>query len=276
MVKNQELIISEPELQALREEYLGSVRVKVLTQKTDESLIQSRPGRGGGTFDYVEGSDFIVRANDSFGFLWSMEYPQSFVINNELKSKDGEKIGEEASQIVTRGRMTVHVPVPLKKTTKEYDEDGRHVKETLVEFQILNLVKEQYGSSEIKRYEKDVKRTDRKTGLITTTHHKGDMVDLGDDYKGGGTDAFKKCCTSFGMFLDIYSTREKKQAEGHEDGKASSKQMALLYEVGEEAGMDEAKVQEWASKELDKTFEELDELDIITLIPKLRGLKKSD
>lgn len=228
----------------LKNKYLGEDLVNELTKPTPEDIISERPVRGGGMVKYVAGPHFIRKLNDCFGFFWSMEYPES------------QKVDE---QIVGRGRLTVHVPYMKKKTVRRYVEEGKPVEEESVEYEMLNIVKEQFGSSEVKKYSQDTK--DKKGNVV---HHKGEVIDLGDDYKGMGTDSMKKCATEFGIFLDVYESRA-----AEEEGVVTKQQMGVFYMRVEGAGMTKEEGEKWAEQEIGKPMSEWGPLDAMSLIPKL-------
>ena len=235
-----------------RSQYLGQDLVDMLTAPTptepDEfgKWIEERPARGGAMVKYVPGFRFIQRLNDCFGFLWSHTVKDSF-------EKDGH--------IVSLDRVTVQIPG--RTVVKEYRDDrGEPVRET-IRFDGLTIEKEQFGSSEIKRYSNDVK--DKKG---TVKYHKGDIIDLGDDYKGASTDAMKKCATGFGMFLDVYGPRE------NTEGMASKAQLDALYMRGEQAGMTKEETVSWAEGELGGKLSSADPLEVMGLIPKLLDMAK--
>jgi len=223
---------------ALRSKYLGEDLVQELTASTPQEIIATRPIRGGGKVPYVPGPHFIRKLNDCFGFLWSYEVPESFELNG---------------QIVGRGRLTVNVPHIKKKIIKRFVEDGKTIEEETVEYEMLSVVKEQFGSSEIKKYAK----TD-------TKHKAGDVIDLGDDYKGMGTDAMKKCATGLGIFLDVYESRA-----GEEEGVVTQQQWTVFYMRAEQAGMDKEAAEKWGVEEVGKPMSQWNPLELMELIPKL-------
>jgi hypothetical protein len=233
----------------LSSRYLGKELVDRLSEPTPEDIIDERPVRGGGMVKYVAGSHFVRKLNECFGYLWSYEVPQTFELNG---------------QIVARGRLTVHIPVPKKTTIRKYIEDGKEVEEKTIEYEMHNIVKEQFGSSEIKRYATDVRG---KKGEVT--HRAGDVIDLGDDYKGAGTDAMKKCATQLGVFLDVYEAREKV-----EEGVVTKEQLDVFYWRAEEAGMTREEAEKWGEEQIGKPMKEWDPLDAMGLIPKLIDLKE--
>jgi len=232
--------------QQLKTKYLGEDLANFLTEPTPEEIIAERPIRGGGRVKYVAGPHFIRKLNDCFGFLWSYEVPESF-------EKDG--------QIVGRGRLTVHVPHLKRRTIRRYIENGRDIEEVSDEYEMLSIEKEQFGSSEIKRYAHD-----------SGTHKQGSVIDLGDDYKGMGTDAFKKCATELGVFLDVYESR----AAGEEG--ISKQQLNVFYMRAEQAGMDKEAAEKWGEEQIGKPMSKWTDMEIMELIPKLLDMeeKKED
>jgi len=246
----------------LRSRYLGEEIAKELVSPTPREIVKERPIRGGGVVEYVPGPHFIRRLNDCFGFLWTYEVPEAF-------EKDG--------QIVGRGRLTVHIPIPKRKTVKKYIENGREIVEESTEFDILGVAKEQFGSSEIKKYSKTEYVRDKKgynlkddKGQPLVRHKAGDVIDLGDDYKGMGTDAMKKCATQLGIFLDVYEARE-------EEGEGVTKaQLDVFYWRAEEAGMSEEEARKWGEEQVGKPFSQWDPLDAMGLIPLLIDMKKKE
>jgi len=240
--------MAEKELE-LSSRYLGEAIVSQLTAPTPDEIIAERPIRGGGNVKYVAGPHFIRKLNECFGYLWSYEVPNSFELNG---------------QIVSRGKLTVHVPIPKKTVTKKYIEDGKEIEEKSVEYDILGIVKEQFGSSEIKKYSSEGR--DKRGNL---THKVGDYIDLGDDYKGAGTDAMKKCATQFGVFLDVYESRERV-----EEGAVTKAQLDVFYWRAKEAGMEKEEAEKWGEEQSGKPIGEWAPLDAMGLIPALIDLKK--
>lgn len=236
--------MEEKALDKLKSRYLGEDLVEALTSTTPDDIIQTRPIRGGGSVAYVPGSHFIRKLNECFGFLWSYEVPES---------------REENGQIVGKGRLTVHVPVPKRRIIKRYVEDGKQVEEEVVDYDILGVVKEQFGSSELKRY----------SSASGSKHKAGDVIDLGDDYKGMGTDAMKKCATQLGIFLDVYESRAAK-----EEGGVSGAQLDTFYWRAEKAGMDKEAANKWGEDRIGKPITSWNPLDAMRLIPELIDLAK--
>jgi len=239
-------LVTEDKIIELREKYLGKDLVNILLSETPEEFIKTRPVRGGGIVPYIPGFRFIQRLNDVFGFFWSYDVPEAF---------------EQDGHIVAKGKLSV--TIPGRTITRELPSGE---KETII-FEGLTIIKTQYGGSEIKKFAADV--VDRKSGKVK--YKAGSIIDLGDDYKSAATDAFKKCGTELGMFLDVYSTRAGEEEAGD---KVSKAQLEAIYMRGEQAGMDKEKTDKWIEEELGKKIEDAEPLDIMGLIPKLIDLAK--
>jgi hypothetical protein len=250
-------------IEVLKSKWLGKELVEELTAPTPKELIKTRPIRGGGSVPYVPSPHFIRKLNNCFGFLWSIEYPQTI--------KDGD-------QIVAKGRLTLHQPIPKKRTIRKFVEDGKQVEEESTEFEILDVVKEQSGSSEIKRWTSSELMKDKKgnaqkdkEGNLLYKHRAGDVIDLGDDYKGAQTDAMKKCATQFGVFLDVYETR----ASGDEGGGISEGQLETFYFRAEEAGMTSEEADKWAEGQLGKLKAQWTGYDLMLLVAPLMDIAEA-
>ena len=224
------------------EESLGLV--EILAQSTDKSIIRTRPIRGGGTASYVPGSEFIKRFNDAFGFLWSYEIPKVF---------------QQDNQVVAQGRWSLQIPG--RTITREYS-DG--TKET-IKFDGFSVVKEQFGSAEIKKWTKDV--TNPKTKQVV--YKAGSVMDLGNDYKAAGTDAMKKCGTELGLFLDVYGAREASEEPG-----PSPKQLEAFYIRAEACSMDKEAADRWAEELLGKKILEATQPEVLGLVADLIDLAR--
>lgn len=221
----------------------------MISEPTPEEHIKTRPARGGKAVPYIPGYRFIQRFNECFGPLWSYAIADKF-------EKDG--------QIVVLGRWSLKIP---GRTIERILPDGTR---EIARFDGFEIFKEQFGSSEVKRYANDDFRENRKTHQRELVHKKGDIIDLGDDYKGGATDAMKKCGTELGMYLDVYGQREEESESG-----VTKQQYSALYMRGKEAGMEESATKSWAAKELGKTLEEADQLEVMGLIPKLVDMARA-
>ena len=158
---------------------------------------------------------------------------------------------EKDGQIVLLGQLSIKVPG--RTIIREYP-DG--MKET-IHIEKIEIVKEQYGGSEVKKYANDGKN-----------YKKGDVMDLANDYKAAATDSLKKCSVELGMFLDVYSSRA-----GKEEGPSTS-QLEALYMRREKAGMDKEQTKAWVVEKIGSNPEDSDPLDIMGLIPKLIEMEK--
>ena len=162
---------SEKHFEELNKKRADSLE-RLVTGKTPKEFVYDKPGRGGGTQDFVPGWWFIQEMNNIFGHLWSQE-----VVDY--------KIDEKLGQIVAKVRITVSLP--SKKVVEKYP-DGRIIETT---YEGLKVVKEQFGGSDIKKM--------KATGAVT---------DLADDCKAAATDGMKKCMTLLGLAREIYGPRE--------------------------------------------------------------------
>ncbi len=126
-----------------------------LVQTTPSEHVRERKGRGGKNFKYVTGSYVQSVLNRVFGWGWSFE-----VKNHGL---DPAKTG-----VWVLGKLTVLDPATRQPM----------------------IIKEQFGSSEIKKM------------------REGGLVDYADDLKSATTDALKKCASLLGVAADIYADPE--------------------------------------------------------------------
>ena len=236
-------LVTEDKAKELRNKYLGEDLVNSLTTPTPEEYIEERQARGGSMVKYVPGHYFIQRLNECFGFLWSYDITHNFELNG---------------QIVVKGELSV--TLPGRTMTKEFPDGSKEI----VKFEPFTIKKTQFGSSEVKKYAKDIK--DKKGNI---KYKAGDIIDLGDDYKGAATDAMKKCATQFGIFLDVYSLRGQE-----EEGVASKAQFEVLYMRGQEAGMTDEETDKWAEVQIGKPKKDWDPLDVMGLIPQLMDMAK--
>ncbi len=213
--------------------------VAILTEPTPKDWILSRTIRGGGTAQYIPGHRFIQRFNDAFGFLWSQEFP---------------KVIREGNEIITQGRWSLQIP---GRTVTRKHPDGM---EEIVRFDGFSIIKEQFGSAQLKMWAND----NPKTGV-----KRGDPMDIGNDYKAAATDAMKKCGTELGMFLDVYGARESAEKAGPSEG-----QLKAFYTRANNCGMDKEAADKWAEEGLGKKLGEADSSDLLGLIADLIDLAK--
>jgi len=231
--------------------------VAVLTQSTPKDWIQERPIRGGGTAKYVPGYRFIQKFNDAFGFLWSQEFPELI---------------REGNEVISKGRWSLQVP---GRTVTRTHSDG--MVET-VRFDGFSVVKEQYGSAEIKRYAQNIFAKDKKGNTLKDANGKdiirykqGDVMDLGNDFKAASTDAMKKCGTELGMFLDVYGTRETAENAGPTDT-----QLQAFYKRASDISKNEEEANAWAAERLGKPLKEAKQQEVLGLVADLIDIKKEE
>ena len=225
----------------LSSKYLGADLVELINGPTLSDLIENRPVRGGGSADYVNGYNFIKKLNELFGFLWNFKVKSHFKIDD---------------YIVVEGQLSVKLPSSSKVIDRT---DG--TRETIT-FAGLEIIKEQFGGSELKRFANDQKD---KSGKVT--HPKGSVIDWSNDYKTASTACLKKCALSLGLFMDVYSVRG-----GSEEG-VTTKQLETLLKKGKEAGMDEEKIKDWVKEQVGKELKDCEPLEVLGLLPKLKKLK---
>jgi len=199
--------------------------------------IPKRPVRGGTKVEYVPGYWFDAQANALFGHLWSYEVRDKGFLGGTDKAPE---------HMWVLGRVTIHVP---GKTVVETFPDG-HTIET--RYDSISVVKEQFGSSEVKK-----------------SKETGKPLDYGDDLKSAATDSKKKCLTNFGFAADVYGGREKLEEIG-----PSASQLLALYKAGEKAGKDKNQVDEYVTKKYGSKPEELEIIVILGLIQEFRKQEK--
>jgi len=229
--------------------------VDILTSPTPREWQKPRPIRGGRTIKYVSGQHFIQRFNEAFGLLWSYEVPDRF---------------EENGHIVAKGRLTIKIPG--RTITREYP-DG--VRET-IRFEGFEIAKEQYGSSEVKRWSSDEPMRDGRgqpqkdsKGNIMYKHRAGDPLELGNDYKAAATDAMKKCGTQLGIFLDVYGPQDEEEEE-----KPSDAQINAVYVRAEKLGWSDEQTDKWVEEKLGKPIDKAPRKEVLGLTAELIEMAK--
>ncbi len=231
--------------------YLGDDVVHIINEETPLDWIESRPIRGGGRASYVAGHHFVDKLNQAFGFLWSAKVKDWKII----ESSDGKGQKTE-SQLAVLRTLTIHIPG--RKVTRILPDGTKEV----YEFESVDITREQFGGSDVKRYAKD--QIDPKTGDYRA--RKGDIIDLADDLKGASTDALKKCALEIGFFSDIYSKR------GEEGSGPTAQQLEALYMRGADAGMSQEQTDAWILEETGKRTKDLEQVEAMGLIPRLMDL----
>lgn len=202
-----------------------------LTGKTPKKVIFRRPIRGGGEVDYVPGWWFIDQANLLFGHHWSHEVPDYHIGDNFVYGKN---------------RVTVHIP---GYTTTEIKPDGTKI---ITEVHPVDIVKEQFGGSDIKKYTKNPPQGKQV----------GDIIDLGDDLKSMATEGMKKCFTEMGFAADVYGRRESVE-EG---------QVNVLLKISKAKGLDKTKLDEMSKSAFQKPVDELSESERLKMLVTVRAL----
>lgn len=211
----------------------------ILTADTPKEWIHKRVIRGGGSANYIPGWRFIERFNQAFGFLWSFEVP---------------KVNREGNEVVVQGRWSLQIPG--RTVTREHADGTRET----IKFESFSITKEQFGSAQIKRWAQD----NQKTGV-----KRGDVMDLGNDYKAAATDAMKKCGTQLGIFLDVYGARDDSDSE--EPGPTNN-QLAAFYLRAEKCQMDKSTAEKWAEDQLSKPIKDATAKEILGLVADLIDL----
>lgn len=188
--------------------------VELLTEATPKDIIKYRDIPGGKKAPYVPGPEFIKKFNQAFGFLWSFEIPDI-------------KVDSDNKNLVAKGRWSLTFP---GRTITRKHPDGM---EETVRFDGFSVIKEQFGSSDVKRWTSDAPATDKKgrpikkaNGDQVYKHRVGDMLDLGNDYKAAATDAMKKCGMELGMFMDVYGPRD---SDSEQSGPSDTQLQAFYF-----------------------------------------------
>lgn len=167
------------DLDELRKEKFEKALRAMVTGEVDpldfpSKRIPMRPIRGGTDAEYVPGWWFDENGNALFNHLWSYEVLE-------------KNIGQD--QLWVLGKLTIHVP-GRTEITEITHKDGTVEKKTVI-YEALNIVKEQFGGSDVKK-----------------ASQTGKIIDIGDDLKSAATDAKKKCWTELGFASTIYGKRE--------------------------------------------------------------------
>jgi hypothetical protein len=139
----------------------------LITGKTPITEVRKRDSRGG-EVNYVNGYYMFRQASLITGFRWSSKC---------LREK---YVPDETAPVEVGALMQVTL----------YDQVGNHYSH------------QSWGSSDIKRYNKDQFKDGRKV------HSAGEIISLFDDLKAAYTDGIKKCLSYFGIANDIYGGRE--------------------------------------------------------------------
>ncbi len=223
------------ELESILKKDHGEALTNLIKRKTPQDMILDRPARGNITVRYVPGWWFIQQANALFGHNWSFEILRAEILTDK-------------KHVWVQGVLSVNFP---GRTERIVHPDGTIVESTI---DPITVKKTQFGGCDIK-YKKD-----------STTI----MIDLGDDLKSAATDCMKKCFTLFGFAADIYGPRDTESSAA-----GSKQQLKALYSVGQKIDMTIDQVDAWVIEETDKQLDELVQLDVLSLIAKLRDKVKA-
>jgi hypothetical protein len=229
---------SSKEIDKARQEALE----RLISGKTPEDKVYEKPGRGKKKQRYVPGYWFISEMNSIFGHLWSQEVREY-------------KMDFEKGQVVALIRVSVKKP---GMTIIETFPDGRRVE---TRYDAMEVVKDQFGSSELKKYSEGDKQ--------------GKYIDLGDDCKSATTDGFKKCCSTLGLCRDVYEPREVvDEFAGLDEVDVKIRSVVLRLEKYDVKWSKEDTVK-WIEKTLGKSLDQVYDSDVMTTLPKLmKEIKK--
>jgi len=145
-----------------------------ILQKTPAEHVRQRPGKGGGTWDYVTGTYVKKVLNYAFGWCWDYE----------IISHGDTKFGNRITQVWVLGKLTIKDPKTMQPI----------------------LIKQQFGGADVK-YKVISKMVNGKSVKTPTD----EMLDYANDLKAAATDALKKCAAELGIASDIYGKNEFKE-----------------------------------------------------------------
>lgn len=148
-------------------------QIALVVEKTPANHIKVRQGRAGMQIKYVETGYMIDRLNKIFHYMWSFE----------IKEKSQN---QSLTQVQVLGRLTGYVVIPGTQPI------------------VQPIVKEQWGSAEIKKYG-------------PTSQLAGSPIDIGDDFKAAASDALKKCASMLGIAADLYWKGSADDEKGEAD-----------------------------------------------------------
>ena len=145
----------------------------IVSFKTPNDFIYTRPGRGGPEFKYVDIGFMELCLNNMYPGRWSFEVIKDQILVNK--------------HIAVLGKLTIT------------HQDGHETKTM------------QYGSAEIKY--KTKKETDPKDSTRFKIVPTDEPIDVADDLKAAASDALKKCASMIGIAFDIYHPKTKASLE---------------------------------------------------------------
>mgnify|MGYP001580904641 CR=1 FL=1 len=151
---------------------LTARQLKIFYTATPEDKIKTRPAKGGDTWKYVSGSYVKQVLNALFGVEWTFEI--------ETSVKDAFEVAKVTGQCVVKGTLTVPIGDKLVRRS-------------------------QFGRCDVKFKTEWDDTAKKKIVVINEMTGQAEPLDFGNDLKGAGTDALKKCANEIGLFMDIYS-----------------------------------------------------------------------
>lgn len=162
---------------------------------TPSDKILERPAKGGGVWKYVSGSYVKQTLNSMFGAEWTF--------NIETTVGEAFEVAKITGQCVVKGILTVPIGGKL-------------------------ISKTQFGRCDVKfKTEYDnIKKV--KVPAINEYTGQKEPLDFGNDMKGAGTDALKKCANELGLFMDVYSKDDFLEVTVVEVGATEDKKDAIV------------------------------------------------
>lgn len=122
----------------------------------------------------------------------------------------------------------------------------------------MQIIKEQFGSSEIKRYT-------QYTYSGAPNPRANQIMDLADDLKSATSDSLKKCATELGFGKDVYGNNELLERTTAPKG-----QIRVLHQRSETLKMSLEELDQLCQKTFEgKKPEELEQIDMLNFIHEL-------
>lgn len=117
----------------------------------------------------------------------------------------------------------------------------------------FQIVKTAYGGSEIDK-----------------SQSSGEVISITDDLKSAATNSLKKAASWLGIGLSLY--RNSKDDGNRRGDPAASKQVDVVYSIGEKKGLSREEVEEKCQESYQVSVKELDEATRLAFIRQLRSL----
>lgn len=202
---------------------------RLYSGETPAEFVKYRPGRGGKSVPYVEGSYMTRQMSLITGFHWSHE-----VIETKFRPDENNPI-----------------EVGINVRIKYWDNEGKEYSHTA------------WGQKDVARYDSDSFKMDKgriakdEKGLSVFLHHKSDIISLFDDMKAAETDGIKKALSYFGIANDVYGKKELEVYSSETEGERDNKE--LIRRIKDIMSLDKAyeilKIQ--SISEVEGTIEEV-------------------